>query len=105
MISFRVDRGRRRARRRCPAVLQRDAIESLPDTGAGADCGGAKGVAMSDEDAKVLAALEKEMTNAEIVAATGINRAEVGPALRRLRAAGVKICSAHVLTPVTYTSR
>jgi transcription initiation factor IIE alpha subunit len=44
---------------------------------------------MTDEDAKILAALEREMTNAEIVAATGINRAEVGPALRRLRAAGL----------------
>ena len=44
---------------------------------------------MSDEDERILAALEKEMTNAEIVAATGVNRAEVGPALRRLRAAGL----------------
>ncbi len=46
---------------------------------------------MSDDDAKILAALEKEMSNADIVTATGINRAEVGPALRRLRAAGLII--------------
>jgi len=46
---------------------------------------------MSDEevDAKILAALEHEMSNAEIVTTTGVNRAEVVPALRRLRAAGL----------------
>jgi len=44
---------------------------------------------MVGDDAKILAALENEMTNAEIATATGINRAEVGPALRRLRAAGI----------------
>ena len=46
---------------------------------------------MSNVDMKILTALEKEMTNAEIVTATGINRADVGPALTRLRAAGLVI--------------
>jgi transcription initiation factor IIE alpha subunit len=45
--------------------------------------------AMFDDDTKILAALEKVMTNAEIATATGINRADVGPALKRLRAAGL----------------
>ena len=44
---------------------------------------------MSDDDEKILATLENEMTNAEIATATGIKRADVGPALRRLRAAGI----------------
>lgn len=41
-----------------------------------------------ENDAKVLAALQREMTNAEITAASGLKRADVGPALRQLRAAG-----------------
>jgi transcription initiation factor IIE alpha subunit len=46
---------------------------------------------MANVDMKILTALEKEMSNAEIVKATGIDRAEVGPALTRLRAAGLVI--------------
>lgn len=44
---------------------------------------------MEDVDAKILGTLKDEMSNAEIAEATGIKRAEVGPALRRLREAGV----------------
>jgi hypothetical protein len=47
--------------------------------------------AMANVDMKILTALEKEMSNAEIVTATGIDRADVGPALTRLRAAGLVI--------------
>jgi transcription initiation factor IIE alpha subunit len=46
---------------------------------------------MANVDMKILTALEKEMTNGEIVTATGIDRADVGPALTRLRAAGLVI--------------
>ena len=46
---------------------------------------------MANVDMKILTTLEKEMSNAEIVTATGIDRADVGPALTRLRAAGLVI--------------
>jgi len=44
-----------------------------------------------DDDEKVLIALHTEMTNAQVAVAAGIRRAEVGPALNRLRTAGLVV--------------